>query len=155
MSSTISPAAPPPHPPRYEGFPCLGIEWQKMENPDLRTALKMAPAQKGVLIRRVEPTSPASQVLKQYDILLSFDGVDIANDGTVPFRSGERISFSYLVSQKYTRDVATLRVLKDGAEHTVQVEMKVSGEGAGARQRAGIMCCCAGGWRLEAGGIVE
>jgi hypothetical protein len=30
---------------------------------------------------------------------MSFDGVDIANDGTVPFRSGERISFSYLVSQ--------------------------------------------------------
>jgi S1-C subfamily serine protease len=98
-----------------------------MESPDLRTALKMAPTQKGVLIRRVEPTSPASQVLKQYDILLSFDGVDIANDGTVPFRSGERISFSYLVSQKYTRDVATLRVLKDGKEHTVQVEMKVRG----------------------------
>lgn len=53
-------------------------------------------------IRRVEPTSPASSVLKEGDILLSFEGTDIANDGTVPFRSGERISFSYLISQKYT-----------------------------------------------------
>lgn len=52
-----------------------------------------------MLIRRVEPTAPLHAVAKQYDILLSFDGVDIANDGTVPFRSGERISFSYLVSQ--------------------------------------------------------
>jgi hypothetical protein len=25
----------------YTGFPCLGVEWQKMENPDLRTALRM------------------------------------------------------------------------------------------------------------------
>ena len=33
---------------------------------------------------------------------MSFEGTDIANDGTVPFRSGERISFSYLISQKYT-----------------------------------------------------
>ena len=30
----------------------------------------------------------------------SFDGVDIGSDGTVPFRSGERISFTYLISQK-------------------------------------------------------
>jgi hypothetical protein len=25
----------------YTGFPCLGVEWQKLENPDMRTALKM------------------------------------------------------------------------------------------------------------------
>ena len=58
--------------------------------------------QKGVYIRRVEPTSPASAELHEGDILMSFEGTDIANDGTVPFRSGERISFSYLISQKYT-----------------------------------------------------
>lgn len=60
--------------------------------------------QKGVLIRRIEPTAPVSKSLKKGDILLSFDGVDIANDGTVPFRSGERISFNYLVSRKYTSE---------------------------------------------------
>lgn len=60
--------------------------------------------QKGVLIRRVEPTAPVNKSLKKGDILLSFDGVDIANDGTVPFRSGERISFNYLVSKKYTAE---------------------------------------------------
>lgn len=64
------------------GFPILGIEWQKMENPDLRKALGMKPAQKGVRIRRVEPTAPAAQHLESSDILLSFDGVEIANDGT-------------------------------------------------------------------------
>lgn len=25
----------------YTGFPCLGVEWQKLENPDMREALKM------------------------------------------------------------------------------------------------------------------
>ncbi len=60
--------------------------------------------QKGVRVRRVEPTAPVNQVLGTGDILLAFDGTDIANDGTVPFRSGERISFSYLVSRKYTGD---------------------------------------------------
>lgn len=37
----------------------------------------------------------------------SFDGVDIGSDGTVPFRSGERISFTYLISQKYTGDTVS------------------------------------------------
>ena len=32
----------------YTGFPILGIEWQKMENPDLRLAMGMKSNQKGV-----------------------------------------------------------------------------------------------------------
>ncbi|WIA23171.1 hypothetical protein OEZ86_010064 [Tetradesmus obliquus] len=107
----------------YTGFPCLGVEWQKLENPDMRKALKMKPHHKGVLVRRVEPTAPAHAAVAAYDILLSFDGVDISNDGTVPFRSGERISFSYLVSQKYTNEEAVLRLLKDGKEVTASVSL--------------------------------
>ncbi|KAH9776054.1 protease Do-like 9 [Citrus sinensis] len=95
------------------GFPLLGVEWQKMENPDLRVAMSMKADQKGVRIRRVDPTAPESEVLKPSDIILSFDGIDIANDGTVPFRHGERIGFSYLVSQKYTGDSAAVKVLRD------------------------------------------
>lgn len=53
-----------------------------MENPDLRLSMGMDPNQKGIRIRRVDPTSPESQVLMAGDIMLSFDGVDIANDGT-------------------------------------------------------------------------
>ena len=53
-----------------------------MENPDMRVAMGMKPDQKGVRIRRIDPTAPESQVLKPSDIILSFDGVDIANDGT-------------------------------------------------------------------------
>ena len=64
------------------GFPILGVEWLKMENPDMRMSMGMRPDLKGVRIRRVDPTAPESAVLKPSDIILSFDGVDIANDGT-------------------------------------------------------------------------
>ncbi|KAH6798987.1 DegP protease 9 [Perilla frutescens var. frutescens] len=97
----------------YTGFPILGVEWQKIENPDLRLSMGMKPDQKGVRVRRIDPTSPEYTVLKPSDIILSFDGVDIANDGTVPFRHGERIGFSYLVSQKYTGDTAAIKVLRN------------------------------------------
>ncbi|KAJ8749892.1 hypothetical protein K2173_013807 [Erythroxylum novogranatense] len=97
----------------YTGFPVLGVEWQKIENPDLRLSIGMGTNQKGVRIRRIEPTAPESQVLNPSDVILSFDGINIANDGTIPFRHGERISFSYLVSQKYTGDKALVKVLRN------------------------------------------
>ncbi|WMV58463.1 hypothetical protein MTR67_051848, partial [Solanum verrucosum] len=98
------------------GFPILGVEWQKMENPDLRLSMGMKLDQKGVCIRRIDPTAPESMMLMPSDVILSFDGVDIANDGTVPFRHGERIGFSYLVSQKYSGDSAAVKVLRRNSE---------------------------------------
>lgn len=53
-----------------------------MENPDLRMSMGMKSDQKGVRIRRIDPTAPEFKVLKPSDIILSFDGVNIANDGT-------------------------------------------------------------------------
>lgn len=46
-------------------------------------------------------------IFGQGDVLLSFDDIPVANEGTVPFRAGERISFGFLVSQKY---VSSLRL---------------------------------------------
>lgn len=66
----------------HSGFPILGVEWQKMENPDLRMSMGMGPEEKGVRIKRIEPTAPESHLLKSSDVILRFDGVDIANDGT-------------------------------------------------------------------------
>ncbi|KAF3432846.1 hypothetical protein FNV43_RR23948 [Rhamnella rubrinervis] len=65
-------------------FLILGIKWQKMENPDLRTSMGMKPDQKGVRMKRSDSTAPEYHVLKPSDVILSFDGVDIANDGTAP-----------------------------------------------------------------------
>ncbi|KAF3431927.1 hypothetical protein FNV43_RR26663 [Rhamnella rubrinervis] len=63
-------------------FLILGIKWQKMENPDLRTSMGMKPDQKGVRMKRSDPTAPEYHILKPSDVILSFDGVHIANDGT-------------------------------------------------------------------------
>ena len=39
-------------------------------------------------------------MLFQGDVIVNFDGVHIGCEGTVPFRSTERIAFRYLISQK-------------------------------------------------------
>ena len=100
----------------FTGFPALGIQWQRMESEALRAACGMSAQQKGVLVRTVQPISHASGILKPGDILMKFDGVQVASDGTVPFRAGERIAFSYLTSQKFTGDDCYLDILRESKE---------------------------------------
>lgn len=107
----------------FSGFPAVGVQWQRMESDALRKAYKMKPGQKGVLVRKLNPTSPAASVLRPEDVILEFDNVEIANDGTVPFRTGERIAFSYLISNKYVGDTASIQILRDGEILDVEVTL--------------------------------
>lgn len=105
---------------KYTGFPCLGVLLQKLENPVLRECLKV-PSNEGVLVRRVEPTSDANNVLKEGDVIVSFDDIHVGCEGTVPFRSNERIAFRYLISQKFAGDVAELGIIRAGEYMKVKV----------------------------------
>jgi hypothetical protein len=49
-------------------------------------------------------------VLRKGDVLMEFDGVVIANDGTVHFRARERIFFTSLITMKPTGSTARVKV---------------------------------------------
>ncbi|CAN4101195.1 unnamed protein product [Withania somnifera] len=108
---------------KYCGFPCLGVLLQKLENPALRACLKV-PSNKGILVHKVEPTSDISNVVKEGDVIVSFDGVHVGCEGTVPFRSSERIAFRYLISQKFTGDSVELGIIRAGEFMKVQAVLK-------------------------------
>lgn len=108
---------------KYTGFPSLGILLQKLENPALRECLRV-PSNEGVLVRRVEPTSAANNVLKEGDVIVNFDGVPIGSEGTVPFRSTERIAFRYLISQKFAGDVAEVGIIRNGTFMNVKTVLQ-------------------------------
>jgi S1-C subfamily serine protease len=97
----------------YDGIPGLGISWQKMENPDLRLKYGMAGQQTGMLVNTVYPHSPARGLLRPGDIILSIDGQNVENDGTIEFRPGERTFSGYLIQNKYIDDTAALRILRE------------------------------------------
>ncbi|XP_010528621.1 PREDICTED: protease Do-like 10, mitochondrial [Tarenaya hassleriana] len=109
---------------KYVGFCSLGISCQPMENAQLRNNFKMSVEMTGVLISKINPLSDAHRVLKKDDIILAFDGVAIANDGTVPFRNRERITFDHLVSMKKPNETALVKVLRDGTEHEFIISLK-------------------------------
>lgn len=76
----------------YSGFCSLGLSCQPTENIQLREYFRMRPDLSGVLVSKINPLSNAYDVLKKDDIVLAFDGVLIANDGTGEFH----FSITYL-----------------------------------------------------------
>ncbi len=106
----------------YNGIPDLAIMTQTMENPSMRAYYGMDDGQSGILVRKVYPGSPVENVLLPDDVILSIDGKDIADDGTIGFRNGERTSYKYVVQNKHIGDTAIIQVLRDGNVHTLSVE---------------------------------
>ncbi|KAG0591583.1 hypothetical protein KC19_1G185700 [Ceratodon purpureus] len=100
----------------YIGFCSLGVTCQSAENVQLREHLKMPPGLTGVLINKIHPLTDTSRCLKRDDVILAFDGIPIANDGTVHFRNRERISFDHLVSMKEAGETAKVTVMRAGQE---------------------------------------
>ncbi|GJT82373.1 protease Do-like protein 10, mitochondrial [Tanacetum coccineum] len=62
----------------YSGFCSLGLSCQPTDNLQLREYFSM----RRLLVSRTNPLSNAYNILKKDDIVLSFDVVPIANDGT-------------------------------------------------------------------------
>ncbi|ESW22853.1 hypothetical protein PHAVU_004G000300 [Phaseolus vulgaris] len=109
---------------KYIGFCSLGLSCQTTENVHLRNHFSMRPDMTGVIVSKINPLSDAYKILKKDDIILSFDGVLLANDGTVPFRNRERITFDHLVSMKKPNEKAIVRVLRDGQEHELSIILR-------------------------------
>ena len=84
----------------------------------------MKPDQTGILIADIPPLAQASKKLNVGDVLLSVDGVIIANDGTVPLRKGERVNASYLIAGKFIGDIAKATILRDGQVMAIDLIME-------------------------------
>lgn len=108
---------------KYIGFCTLGLSCQPTENVQLREHLKMPPGLTGVLVSKINPLSDSHRVLKKDDVIIAFDGVPIANDGTVHFRNRERITFDHLVSMKKADATGAVRILRDGVQHEFHIKL--------------------------------
>ncbi|CAB1117253.1 unnamed protein product [Ectocarpus sp. CCAP 1310/34] len=114
------------HDGRYLGFPRLGITHQHLESPALRGSLRMSPQQTGVMVTCVQPTYPAVNVLRKGDVIMKVDGIRVANDGSIPFRAGERVALKYYMSQLFPEDKTEVELLRDDSVMSVTVPLSVS-----------------------------
>ncbi|MBT8078222.1 MAG: trypsin-like peptidase domain-containing protein [Gammaproteobacteria bacterium] len=108
-----------------DGFPDLGIVIQELESKAHRRSLGLSPNNHGgVLITRVVHDGSAWGILEKGDVLMKLDGKRVASDGSIRFRTGERIDMSCQVTRRHVGDVIPVEVYRDGGTHELQIPMK-------------------------------
>jgi S1-C subfamily serine protease len=107
----------------YDGFPEDGIIIQTMENEDLKKMYGLKENESGILVTSVIPGSPSEGIIKPRDVIMSIDGHDIADDGTVEFRPDERTSNNYFVQQHQIGEQISLEILRNGKKKKVLVAL--------------------------------
>jgi S1-C subfamily serine protease len=114
---------------RVDGVPELGLAWQKLESPALKESVRVPAGSTGVLLTRVD-AAPAAGLLQVGDVLLSLAGHDVADDGTVELRPGERTELTQATDLLPVGTQVTVRYLRDGVERRGTLPLtRARGEG--------------------------
>lgn len=108
----------------YAGFPIAGIDFTSTENKTLRKYYQIDKLNGGVLITRVLPFSPADGVIREGDIILNVDGINIGEDGTFEFRKDERLSMPYLFTQHQLGSDIKIQLIRDGKPLSIDLMLK-------------------------------
>jgi len=105
------------------GVPDLGITMQRLESPFLREYFQLTEKENGALVNRVLPGSPAEGLLQSEDVILSVQGYDVAYDGTIEFRKGQRTYFGYILQNRQIGDVADFAIKRGGRNLSVVIPL--------------------------------
>jgi S1-C subfamily serine protease len=111
----------------FDGFPTLGVYWEKLESEDYRLYLGMDAKQTGILITHVVEEGPSYTYLMPKDVICKIGGISIANDGTIPFNDG-RLPFSYLTTSKQVGEKTEMEVFRNKKVVTINVPLSKKGE---------------------------
>ncbi len=106
-----------------DGVPYLGVHLQLLENPTLRDYLGMKPGQSGARLARVARDGAGEDMLREGDVLMAIEGMQIFNDGRIPFREFGKIGLGFEISTRQIGDVVTFKVLRDFREIEVEFEL--------------------------------
>jgi S1-C subfamily serine protease len=112
---------------KLDGFPRVGFQWQPLESEGLRKLLRVSDRRGGVLVTRVIPLTPASEVLHPRDVLVAIDGAEIAPDGTVEIHPNLRSTLSYPIQQHQKGESLRIDLVRDGRAESVELVLDASG----------------------------
>ena len=105
---------------RYDGKPAMYDDVQTLENPALRTFLKLDKSVEGVVVQRPYVSDPAYP-LKEYDVITRIGDYPIDNQGMVKLGSNLRVRFQYRVQQLAQGGKLPLTIVRGGKQMTIQL----------------------------------
>jgi S1-C subfamily serine protease len=105
---------------RYEGKPALLDEVQTLENPVLRTFLKLPKTVAGAVVQSPYRTD-AAYPLKEWDVITHIGDAAVDNQAMVTLGSNLRVRFQYRVQQQARDGKVELTIVRDGKSIKVNV----------------------------------
>jgi S1-C subfamily serine protease len=105
-------------------IPALGITTQNLENPLLRKRLQLVDQERGVVVLHVDHGGSADGLLQARDVIMSIDGLPIANNGTVQYMNRYRTRYDVVLGYRYIGDKVKLDIKRDGKVKSVELELK-------------------------------
>lgn len=108
-----------------KGKPAMRDVTQTLENPALRSYLRLAKGVEGAVV--MKPASKDAQYpLKEFDVITHIGEFPIDNQGMVKLNSNSRVRFQYRVQQLAKNGMLPLTVVRQGAP--LKVSLPVSAE---------------------------
>jgi hypothetical protein len=105
---------------RYDGKPALYDDLQTLENPALRSFLKIAPSVHGMIVHRPYRTD-RSYPLRTWDVITRIGDAAVDDQGMSQLNADLRIRFTYYVQRVARQGKVPLTIVRAGKVRTVQV----------------------------------
>ena len=110
---------------RYDGKPAMYDYFQTLENPALRSFLKLDASVQGIVVHRPNSTDP-SYPLKEWDVVTKIGDTQIDDQGMIPLKPNLRVRFEYLVQKVTKNGKVPLAIVRTGKE--MRIELPVSAD---------------------------
>ncbi|XP_954412.1 serine protease (zymogen-like), putative [Theileria annulata] len=111
---------------KYTGFVTIGITYQLLTNPYLKSYLSLNNLPQnvnpsGILVCQYDKS--LNGIIQTNDVILQINGHDVADDGTVHFRGVERVHLAYSLKDKFCGDECELLILRDNNLKKIKIRL--------------------------------
>ncbi len=109
----------------YDGKPAMFDDLQTLENPALRTFLKLGKAAEGIVVHKTHSTDPAYP-LKEWDLITHIGDTPVDDQGMIKLGPNLRVYFQYLIQKVARNGKVPLTIIRDGKELKLELPVKTN-----------------------------
>ncbi len=106
----------------YDGKPTIYDEFQALENPALRSYLRLEPGVRGLVVLEPYAGMP-NNPLRKWDVITRVGSVPVDDQGNVVFDPSTRVRFLYAVEQQAQKGRVPLTIVRNGTQMTVDMPL--------------------------------
>ncbi len=104
----------------YDGKPAMFDELQTLENPALRSFLKLPPDVEGTVVHEPYKDDPAYP-LKEWDVITKIGDTPVDDQGMIKLGDDVRVRFQYQIQHIATNGVVPLTIVRAGKEQKINL----------------------------------